>query len=117
MNAEQLAYFKHRLQEMEGEVAAERRPDNRAFAESSSFLTLPIGRRSRKNTLGVAHTGSRTQVLKKSAASTRSNWAVITVTGEETGEPIGFRACWPAHGDAFTRAQQRRELKQKMFGD
>lgn len=119
MNAEQLAYFKHRLQEMEGELLQNADqttehlresvivpdPADRATIEEEHALELRTRDRERK-------------LLKK------VQQALARIEGgdygycEETGEPIGVpRLLARPTATLSLEAQQRRELKQKMFGD
>ncbi|MDH4396161.1 MAG: RNA polymerase-binding protein DksA [Limnobacter sp.] len=119
MNAVQLAFFRVRLQELEKEILANAGettehlretvvvpdPADRATIEEEHALELRTRDRERK-------------LLKKVQQSLQKidngeyGWC------EETGDPIGL-ARLLARPTAFLslEAQQRRELKQKMFGD
>lgn len=119
MNDVQLAFFRVRLQELEKEILANAGettehlretvvvpdPADRATIEEEHALELRTRDRERK-------------LLKKVQQSLQKidngdyGWC------EETGDPIGL-ARLLARPTAFLslEAQQRRELKQKMFGD
>jgi DnaK suppressor protein len=119
MNEVQLAFFRVRLQELEKEILANAGettehlretvvvpdPADRATIEEEHALELRTRDRERK-------------LLKKVQQSLQKidngdyGWC------EETGDPIGL-ARLLARPTAFLslEAQQRRELKQKMFGD
>jgi DnaK suppressor protein len=119
MNAAQLAFFKARLQQLErdllknaGETTEHLRetvlvpdPADRATIEEEHALELRTRDRERK-------------LLKKVQQSIAS-----TDTGEygwceETGEPIGIpRLLARPTATLSLEAQQRRELKQKLYGD
>ncbi len=119
MNAEQLSFFKARLVQMEedlvrnaGETTENLRettlvpdPADRATIEEEHALELRTRDRERK-------------LLKKVRQSIASvdageyGWCV------ETGEPIGIpRLLARPTATLSLEAQQRRELKQKLYGD
>ena len=119
MNAAQLAFFKNRLQELErellknaGETTEHLRetvlvpdPADRATIEEEHALELRTRDRERK-------------LLKKVQQSLQAiengeyGWC------EETGEPIGIpRLIARPTATLSLEAQQRRELKQKLYGD
>jgi len=119
MNEQQLAFFKHRLQQMErellqnaGETTEHLRetvivpdPADRATIEEEHALELRTRDRERK-------------LLKK------VQQALARIDGgdygycEETGEPIGIpRLLARPTATLSLEAQQRREMKQKMYGD
>jgi DnaK suppressor protein len=119
MNEAQLAFFRHRLQEMErellnnaGETTEHLRetvivpdPADRATIEEEHALELRTRDRERK-------------LLKKIKSS------LVQIEGgdygycEETGDPIGIpRLLARPTATLSLEAQQRREIKQKMFGD
>ena len=119
MNEQQLAFFRHRLSEMEaqlranadqttwtmGENTAAPDPADRATIEEEHALELRTRDRERK-------------LLKKVQA------AIVRIDEgdygycEETGEPIGVaRLMARPTATLSLEAQQRRELKQKMYGD
>ncbi len=119
MNEAQLAFFKHRLAQMETELQhnADKTtetlrettvvpdPADRATIEEEHALELRTRDRERK-------------LLKKVKAALQRiedgeyGWC------EETGEPIGVaRLMARPTATLSLEAQQRREIKQKMFGD
>jgi DnaK suppressor protein len=119
MNEQQLAFFKHRLQQMErellqnaGETTEHLRetvivpdPADRATIEEEHALELRTRDRERK-------------LLKKvQQALTRIDSGDYGYC-EETGEPIGIpRLLARPTATLSLEAQQRREMKQKMYGD
>jgi len=119
MNAAQLAFFKARLQQLEkdllknaGETTEHLRetvlvpdPADRATIEEEHALELRTRDRERK-------------LLKKVQQSIASIDAGDYGWCEETGEPIGIpRLLARPTATLSLEAQQRRELKQKLYGD
>jgi DnaK suppressor protein len=119
MNAEQLAFFKARLQQLEkdllknaGETTEHLRetvlvpdPADRATIEEEHALELRTRDRERK-------------LLKKVQQSIASIDSGEYGWCEETGEPIGIpRLIARPTATLSLEAQQRRELKQKLYGD
>ncbi len=119
MNESQLAFFKHRLQQIERELLANADettehlretvivpdPADRATIEEEHALELRTRDRERK-------------LLKKIQSSMASIDSGDYGYCEETGEPIGIpRLLARPTATLSLEAQQRRELKQKMFGD
>jgi DnaK suppressor protein len=119
MNAAQLAFFKARLQQLErdllknaGETTEHLRetvlvpdPADRATIEEEHALELRTRDRERK-------------LLKKVQQSILSIDAGEYGWCEETGEPIGIpRLLARPTATLSLEAQQRRELKQKLYGD
>ena len=119
MNPAQLAFFKHRLQELEkellknaGETTEHLRetvlvpdPADRATIEEEHALELRTRDRERK-------------LLKKVQQSLASIESGEYGWCEETGEPIGIpRLIARPTATLSLEAQQRRELKQKLYGD
>lgn len=119
MNDRQLEFFRHRLSEMEAELRANADqttvnlrettvapdPADRATIEEEHALELRTRDRERK-------------LLKKVQAAIKR----IDDGGygycEETGDPIGVaRLMARPTATLSLEAQQRRELKQKMYGD
>ncbi len=119
MNEQQLAFFKHRLQQMERELLQNADettehlretvivpdPADRATIEEEHALELRTRDRERK-------------LLKKvQQALTRIDSGDYGYC-EETGEPIGIpRLLARPTATLSLEAQQRREMKQKMYGD
>jgi DnaK suppressor protein len=119
MNAAQLAFFKARLQQLEvdllknaGETTEHLRetvlvpdPADRATIEEEHALELRTRDRERK-------------LLKKVQQSLAAIEAGEYGWCEETGEPIGIpRLLARPTATLSLEAQQRRELKQKLYGD
>ena len=119
MNSEQLAFFKHRLQQMENELLQNADettehlretvivpdPADRATIEEEHALELRTRDRERK-------------LLKKVQQSLARIESGEYGYCEETGDPIGIpRLLARPTATLSLEAQQRRELKQKMFGD
>ncbi len=119
MNDAQLAFFKHRLTQMENELQknADKTtetlrettvvpdPADRATIEEEHALELRTRDRERKLLKKV-------KVALKRIEDGDYGWC------EETGEPIGVaRLIARPTATLSLEAQQRREIKQKMFGD
>ncbi len=119
MNEAQLAFFKYRLQQIEKELLANAGettehlretvivpdPADRATIEEEHALELRTRDRERK-------------LLKKIQSSLVSIDAGEYGYCEETGEPIGIpRLLARPTATLSLEAQQRREMKQKLFGD
>ena len=119
MNEQQLAFFKHRLQTMErellqnaGETTEHLRetvivpdPADRATIEEEHALELRTRDRERK-------------LLKKVQQALARIDSGDYGYCEETGDPIGIpRLLARPTATLSLEAQQRREIKQKMFGD
>jgi DnaK suppressor protein len=119
MNKAQLAYFKAKLTVMRDEIlenareTGEHLKENEVFADPNDRATVE-----EENLLEQRVRDRERKLLKKiSQALNRLD------TGEygfcdETGEPIGLpRLLARPTATLSLEAQQRRELKQKMFGD
>ena len=119
MNAEQLAFFKARLQQLErdllsnaGETTEHLRetpfvpdPADRATIEEEHALELRTRDRERKLLKKIQQSLQRID-------SGEYGWC------EETGEPIGIpRLLARPTATLSLEAQQRREMRQKMYGD
>lgn len=119
MNAAQLAFFKHKLQMLEKELLKNADettehlretvlvpdPADRATIEEEHALELRTRDRERK-------------LLKKVQQSIAAIDAGDYGWCEETGEPIGIpRLIARPTATLSLEAQQRRELKQKLYGD
>jgi DnaK suppressor protein len=119
MNDQQLAFFKHRLQEMERELLQNADettehlretvivpdPADRATIEEEHALELRTRDRERK-------------LLKKVQQALARIESGEYGYCEETGDPIGIpRLLARPTATLSLEAQQRRELKQKMYGD
>jgi DnaK suppressor protein len=119
MNADQLAFFRYRLQQIERELLSNADettehlretvivpdPADRATIEEEHALELRTRDRERK-------------LLKKVQASLQQIESGEYGFCEETGDPIGIpRLLARPTATLSLEAQQRREIKQKMFGD
>ena len=119
MNAAQLAFFRERLREMEQELLANAGettehlretvivpdPADRATIEEEHALELRTRDRERK-------------LLKKVQQALASIDSGDYGYCEETGEPIGIpRLLARPTATLSLEAQQRRELRQKLYGD
>jgi len=119
MNADQLAFFRHRLQEIEREILSNADettehlretvivpdPADRATIEEEHALELRTRDRERK-------------LLKKVQSSLAQIESGEYGFCEETGDPIGVpRLLARPTATLSLEAQQRREIKQKLFGD
>lgn len=119
MNESQLAFFKHRLQEIERELLANADettehlretvivpdPADRATIEEEHALELRTRDRERK-------------LLKKVQSALARIESGEYGFCEETGDPIGIpRLLARPTATLSLEAQQRREMKQKLYGD
>lgn len=119
MNTQQLAFFRHRLQKMESELLENADqttehlretvivpdPADRATIEEEHALELRTRDRERK-------------LLKKVQQALARIDSGEYGYCEETGDPIGIpRLLARPTATLSLEAQQRREMKQKMFGD
>lgn len=119
MNAQQLAFFKERLRTLEAEILSNAGettehlretqfvpdPADRATIEEEHALELRTRDRERKLLKKVQQSLARIE-------SGEYGWC------EETGEPIGVpRLLARPTATLSLEAQERREMRQKMFGD
>jgi DnaK suppressor protein len=119
MNAAQLAFFKDRLRQLEAEILSNAGattenlretqfvpdPADRATIEEEHALELRTRDRERKLLKKVQQSLARIE-------SGEYGWC------EETGEPIGVpRLLARPTATLSLEAQERREMRQKMFGD
>lgn len=119
MNEEQLAYFKHRLQQMEGELL-QNADETTEHLRESVIVPDPADRATieEEHALELRTRDRERKLLKKvQQALTRVESGEYGYC-EETGEPIGIpRLLARPTATLSLEAQQRREMKQKMFGD
>jgi DnaK suppressor protein len=119
MNEAQLAFFKHRLEQLQEEILRNAGqttehlretvivpdPADRATIEEEHALELRTRDRERKLLKKVQQSLARIE-------SSEYGWC------EETGEPIGIpRLLARPTATLSLEAQERRELRQKLFGD
>ena len=120
MNDKQLDFFRARLQQQKDELLSSAGETTEHLREDTSIVPDPVDRATieEEHALELRTRDRERKLLKKIAQSlTRLE------TGEygycdETGEPIGLaRLMARPTATLSLEAQQRREMKQKMFGD
>ena len=119
MNDAQLAFFKHRLTQMENELQKNADKTTETLRETT-VVPDPADRATieEEHALELRTRDRERKLLKKVKAALKRiedgdyGWC------EETGEPIGVaRLIARLTATLSLEAQQRREIKQKMFGD
>ena len=119
MNAEQLAYFKHRLQQMEGELL-QNADETTEHLRESVIVPDPADRATieEEHALELRTRDRERKLIKKVQQALARIESGEYGYCEETGDPIGIpRLLARPTATLSLEAQQRRELKQKMFGD
>ena len=119
MNAEQLAYFKHRLQQMEGELL-QNADETTEHLRESVIVPDPADRATieEEHALELRTRDRERKLLKKVQQALARIESGEYGYCEETGDPIGIpRLLARPTATLSLEAQQRREMKQKMFGD
>ena len=119
MSAEQLAYFKHRLQQMEGELL-QNADETTEHLRESVIVPDPADRATieEEHALELRTRDRERKLLKKVQQALARIESGEYGYCEETGDPIGIpRLLARPTATLSLEAQQRRELKQKMFGD
>ena len=119
MNAEQLAYFKHRLQQMEGELL-QNADETTEHLRESVIVPDPADRATieEEHALELRTRDRERKLIKKVQQALARIDSGEYGYCEETGDPIGIpRLLARPTATLSLEAQQRRELKQKMFGD
>ena len=120
MNDKQLDFFRVRLQQQKDDLLSSAGETTEHLREDTSIVPDPVDRATieEEHALELRTRDRERKLLKKIAQSlTRLE------TGEygfcdETGEPIGLQRLMARPTATLSlEAQQRRELKQKMFGD
>ena len=118
-NDAQLAFFKHRLTQMENELQKNADKTTETLRETT-VVPDPADRATieEEHALELRTRDRERKLLKKVKAALKRiedgdyGWC------EETGEPIGVaRLIARPTATLSLEAQQRREIKQKMFGD
>ena len=120
MNEKQLDFFRARLQQQKDELLSSAGETTEHLREDTSIVPDPVDRATieEEHALELRTRDRERKLLKKIAQSLHR-----IDTGEygfcdETGEPIGLpRLIARPTATLSLEAQQRRELKQKMFGD
>lgn len=120
MNDKQLDFFRARLQQQKDDLLSSAGETTEHLREDTSIVPDPVDRATieEEHALELRTRDRERKLLKKISQSlTRLD------TGEygycdETGEPIGLQRLMARPTATLSlEAQQRRELKQKMFGD
>lgn len=119
MNEQQLAFFKYRLQQMERELL-QNADDTTEHLRETVIVPDPADRATieEEHALELRTRDRERKLLKKvQQALTRIEGGDYGYC-EETGEPIGIpRLLARPTATLSLEAQQRREMKQKMYGD
>ena len=119
MNDAQLAFFKHRLTQMENELQKNADKTTETLRETTVVPDpADLATIEEEHALELRTRDRERKLLKKVKAALKRiedgdyGWC------EETGEPIGVaRLIARPTATLSLEAQQRREIKQKMFGD
>ena len=120
MNEKQLDFFRVRLQQQKDDLLSSAGETTEHLREDTSIVPDPVDRATieEEHALELRTRDRERKLLKKIAQSLNR-----LETGEygfcdETGEPIGLQRLMARPTATLSlEAQQRRELKQKMFGD
>ena len=120
MNDKQLDFFRARLQQQKDDLLSSAGETTEHLREDTSIVPDPVDRATieEEHALELRTRDRERKLLKKIAQS-----LARLETGEygycdETGEPIGLQRLMARPTATLSlEAQQRRELKQKMFGD
>lgn len=119
MNAQQLAFFKQRLQQLEDEILANAGETTEHLRETQ-FVPDPADRATieEEHALELRTRDRERKLLKKVQQSLMRIESGDYGWCEETGEPIGVpRLLARPTATLSLEAQERREKRQKMFGD
>lgn len=120
MNAAQLAFFRNILVQLKDEMLRKAGATTEYLREEVSVVPDPADRATieEEHALELRTRDRERKLLKKVEQSIASIDAGDYGYCEETGEPIGIgRLLARPTATLSLEAQQRRELKQKMFGD
>ena len=120
MNEVQLAYFRLKLQELKRGILVNAGETTEHLREDSSVVPDPADRATieEEHALELRTRDRERKLLKKIEQSIARIDAGDYGYCDETGEPIGVgRLLARPTANLSIEAQQRRELKQKMFGD
>lgn len=119
MNERQLGFFRDRLRQMEQEILSNAGETTEHLRETQ-FVPDPADRATieEEHALELRTRDRERKLLKKVQQS------IVRIDGgeygwcEETGEPIGLRRLLARPTATLSlEAQERREMRQKMFGD
>ncbi len=119
MNDKQLEFFRNRLTEMEAELRHNAGQTTENLREST-VVPDPADRATieEEHALELRTRGRERKLLKKVQAAIKRIDEGEYGYCEETGEPIGVRRLLARPTATLSlEAQERREIKQKMFGD
>ena len=119
MNDKQLEFFRNRLTEMEAELRHNAGQTTENLREST-VVTDPADRATieEEHALELRTRDRERKLLKKVQAAIKRIDEGEYGYCEETGEPIGVRRLLARPTATLSlEAQERREIKQKMFGD
>ncbi|SHF06091.1 transcriptional regulator, TraR/DksA family [Lampropedia hyalina DSM 16112] len=120
MNSEQLAFFRKKLSDLRDDMLRKAGATTEYLREEVSVVPDPADRATieEEHALELRTRDRERKLLKKIEQSIASIDAGEYGYCEETGEPIGLRRLLARPTATLSlEAQQRRELKQKMFGD
>jgi len=120
MNEAQLAFFRLRLQQMEKDLLANAGETTEHLREDTTIVPDPADRATieEEHALELRTRDRERKLLKKIAQSLARLDSGEYGFCDETGEPIGLQRLLARPTATLSlEAQQRRELKQKMFGD
>src|SRR5207253_7608748 len=120
MNDKQLAFFRLKLQKLKEEILNSAGETTEHLREDTSIVPDPADRATieEEHALELRTRDRERKLLKKISQSLSRIEAGDYGFCDETGEPIGLgRLIARPTATLSLEAQQRRELKQKMFGD
>ena len=120
MNAAQLAFFRARLQQMEQEILSNAGETTEHLREDTVVVPDPADRATieEEHALELRTRDRERKLLKKIEQSIARIDAGDYGFCDETGEPIGVgRLLARPTATLSLEAQQRRELRQKLYGD
>ncbi|MDE2082092.1 MAG: RNA polymerase-binding protein DksA [Burkholderiales bacterium] len=120
MNEKQLDFFRARLQEQKDDLLSNAGETTEHLREDTSIVPDPADRATieEEHALELRTRDRERKLLKKIAQSMARLESGDYGYCDETGEPIGLaRLMARPTATLSLEAQQRRELKQKMFGD
>jgi DnaK suppressor protein len=120
MNDKQLDFFRHKLQTLKDDLLSNAGETTEHLREDTSIVPDPADRATieEEHALELRTRDRERKLLKKISQSLGRIEAGDYGFCDETGEPIGLgRLIARPTATLSLEAQQRRELKQKMFGD
>jgi len=120
MNDKQLDFFRHKLQTLKDDLLSNAGETTEHLREDTSIVPDPADRATieEEHALELRTRDRERKLLKKISQSLARIESGDYGFCDETGEPIGLgRLIARPTATLSLEAQQRRELKQKMFGD